>query len=222
MPDSSLDLAVIESRWWKSGNSSVKGTFDVLSDILTRNPSAYHYEMFNNSGSFGEVFRRIANSRIRNVYIGAHGTETKIFGANGLAENAVSRTKIRNVLREIRAKRGSALHGIYFGCCLLAQEDTIEFLLEPEANHHVRVRWVAGYGSSVDWIKAAAVDLFFWNTYYRLKRRRKTGQTEMDLISKVAEHLNTFMPGAHKELKLNIFTRKQRVGGIKNLLEEED
>ena len=58
-----LDLAVIESRWWVDGNSSVKGLFDVLADILVDNPSAYHYEMFNNAESLREVLFRLSVKR---------------------------------------------------------------------------------------------------------------------------------------------------------------
>jgi hypothetical protein len=109
MAQRNLDLAVIESRWWKHGNCSVKGTFDVLADILTSSPSSYHYEMFNNAKSFEEVFTRLARSRVKNIYIGAHGDQQKIFGANGLNENAITRVQIRNVLRKLSPKRGAAL-----------------------------------------------------------------------------------------------------------------
>lgn len=68
----SLDLAVIESRWWRQGNSSVRGLFDVLADIHEDNPASYHYEMFNNRASLNEIVRRAAR-RHDNIYIGAHG-----------------------------------------------------------------------------------------------------------------------------------------------------
>ena len=67
-----LDLAVLESRWWKTSNDSVRGLFDMLAGMHKDNPFACHYEMFNNADSLKELIPRIAKVKdVHNIYIGA-------------------------------------------------------------------------------------------------------------------------------------------------------
>ena len=70
-----LDLAVIESRWWQEGNHSVRPVFDTLAATLTDNPYAYHYEMFNSAESLKELVARLVEKHpaIHHLYIAAHG-----------------------------------------------------------------------------------------------------------------------------------------------------
>ena len=71
-----LNLAVIEGRWWESGNLTVRDLFETIAAALRENPDAYHYEMFNNGHSLGEVIPRVARKpQIKNLYIAAHGDE---------------------------------------------------------------------------------------------------------------------------------------------------
>lgn len=97
-----LDLAVIESRWWppdwkEAGNTSVRGFFDLLADIHEDNPSAYHYEMFNNGDSLEEIIHRVAK-RKRNIYIAAHAGRRGICGAEADESNNISRKEFREIL----------------------------------------------------------------------------------------------------------------------------
>ena len=154
--DERLDLAVLESRWSKKSNDSVRGLFDMLAGMLKDNPFAYHYEMFNNADSLKELIPRVAAmDDVHNIYIGAHGA--KDGSALLCLGGRVSRTVLANILRPIHARR---LHGLFLGCCGAGLQT--EWLLLNET----RLTWVAGYTRSVDWVHSSAMDLFFWHAYY--------------------------------------------------------
>jgi hypothetical protein len=216
---SKLDLAVIESRWWVNGNSSVKGLFDVLSDILVDNPSAYHYEMFNNAESFREILLRLSVKRgVANIYIAAHGDEGGIYGAATnrriTKKNYISRIKLRNILYTLMNQRGARLNGLFFGSCLFANPDTMNYMLAAGELGHHKIRWIAGYNTPVNWMSSSVVDLFFWNHYYQIGE--EVG--EIERIQQVAEAVRRFMPGAYTDLGFNIYVRKPGTGGIKGLM----
>ena len=198
----SLDLAVIESRWWKDGNSSVRGLFDVLSDIHNDNPAAYHYEMFNNRSSLNEIILRTAR-RYPNMYIAAHGSGRSIFGAEGRRTNNVSRTEFRNILRQTTRLHRSRLKGLFVGSCKFINGENARFLLEQERGQTARLLWVSGYSKTIDFIDSSVVDLFFWNAYYHSDE-----SSERRKIRAVAEKIDRFMPGAHRKLAFNIFLRQ--------------
>lgn len=210
-----LQLAVIESCWWKDRNVSVKSLFDALAELHTGNPGAYHYEMFNTDDSLRDVLGRVGRDRgVRNVYFAAHGDEKSLYGAG---DNRVSRTVIANTLDSLASDSGSELDGLYFGCCHIGNEETVGFLLRPLRSKRIRVKWVAGYERSVHWISAAAVDLWFWNEYYRFQSSTPVHKRIHHLARRIAK----FMPGAHSKLGLEIFVRQQgRGGGVKGLIAE--
>lgn len=194
-----MDLAVIEARWWREGNSSVRGLFDVLADIHEDNPAAYHYEMFNNRASLEEIVRRVAK-RYHNLYVGAHGNWRSICGAEGRNQNNITRTAFRNVIRVSTEQRRSRMRGLFVGSCKFINETNGRFLLEENEGRGANLRWVAGYAKSIDFVDSSIVDLFFWNTYFGAEETR-----ERQRIMAVAQKINEFMPGAHEELHFNIF-----------------
>lgn len=191
-----LDLAVIEGRWWKKGNSSVRGLFDVLADITVDHPAGYHYEMFNNSASLKEIVQRTAK-RYRNIYIAAHGGDKSISGAEG--DEKISRAKLRNMLSATVELKNPSLRGMFFGSCNFIDDDNAKFLLKKNTS----VRWVAGYSEEIDFIDSSMVDIFFWNSYYR---HQQTGGVS-GIVKMVAKEMKKFMPGAYNDLKFNIFLR---------------
>lgn len=208
-----LDLAVLESRWWEEGNSSVRGLFDLLADIRKDNPSAYHYEMFNNVDSLREIIHRIV-PRVSNIYIASHGNEEFLCGAEGREENAISRARLRNILRDLK-EQGIHLDGLYFGSCGFMNRDNAAFLWEGDG---VDISWMAGYSDEeIEWVDSSVVDLYFWNAYYSSSGERRVRRR----IRGVAETISRFMPGAYSnELKFNIFIPRRRRGGVRALLPE--
>lgn len=219
-----LDLAVIESRWWVDGNSSVKGLFDVLADILVDNPSAYHYEMFNNAESLREVLFRLSIKRsVANIYIAAHGDEGGIYGAatNGRMarrRNYVSRIRLRNILHTLMKERSAKLNGLFFGSCLFANPDTIDYMLGAGEQRDHKIRWIAGYQTPVNWMSSSVVDLFFWNHYYSID----SDAGELERVQSVAAAIKRFMPGAHRDLGFNIYVRLPGGTGVKPLINGHD
>ena len=162
-----LDLAVVESRWWDSSNSSVRGLFDLLAGLHRGNPFAYHYEMFSDADSLRGVINRIARQNdIHNIYIAAHGTEDgkHIKAADGF----ISRVKLRNMLRDIHSR---TLHGLFLGTCNFGAQ--AENIVED-----IGLTWIAGYRESVDWVNSSAMDLYFWNAYFRSSVPLVAGKVE--------------------------------------------
>ena len=205
-----MDLAVIEARWWKEGNSSVRGLFELLADIHEDNPATFHYEMFNNRASLEEVVKRVAR-RYRNIYIGAHGNRDSICGAEGRGRNNITRAVFRNVIRTATRPRRAKMRGLFVGSCQFVNEANGRFLLEENEGRGVNLRWVAGYAKSVEFVDSSLVDLFFWNTYFSVEE-----ENERKRIISVAQRINEFMPGAHERLHFNIFLRKRT--GVTSLL----
>ena len=204
-----LNLAVVESRWWESGNLSVRGLFETIAACLKENPDAYHYEMFNNGNSLGEVITRIARKpHIRNLYIAAHGDESGIYGAEAETNenNRISRAVLGNILEDIPRR---SLSGLYLGTCLTANLDTVNFLLDRGS-----VSWIAGFSESIGWLEGSSVDLYFWTTYFA--RNRSGG--ELARIRRTAENMAP-IEALCRNLGFNIFVRQRgRSGGISTLL----
>ncbi len=199
-----LDLAVIESRWWTTGNHSVRGLFELLATIHKDNPHAYHYEMFNNSASLEEIIRRVsAKSDIHNLYIATHGNRRSIFGAEG--RNRIPREELGTMLGNVRRRQ---IDGLYLSTCLTANASTVEALLRQD-----RVRWVAGYSEEADWLKSASLDLYFWDCHYETYRVDDV----VGRIERIARMLKGEMQPLCNSLGFNIFV-PDNDGNIRKLL----
>ena len=199
-----LDLAVIEARWWGSGNHSVRGLFELLATIRKNNPHAYHYEMFNNSDSLTEVIHRVSKKpAIRNLYIATHGNRNSIFAGEGT--NRIPREKLGEMLGNVGRNQ---LDGLYLSTCLTANQRTVRVLLEQS-----RVQWIAGYSEEVDWLKGASLDLFFWDCHYDTYRVDDV----IGRIRRIAGYVRGNIHPLCQELGFNIFVRSDN-NGIEGLL----
>lgn len=203
-------IAVIEGKWSDKTNISVKGLFDVLSDINFKTPHAYVYEMFCNYASLTNIVQRMGNnSSIRYLYIGAHGNDDAICCSGG----QVTRTQLKNALSRLNT---GALYGLFLGSCFFGRQENGEFLLNPPSKAHPPIKWVAGYTKSVDWIDSSVLDLLFWNKFFELKKRT----TPVEHIEVTAEAIKKLAPGLIAALGFSIYTRRKGPGGgIRNLLE---
>ncbi len=208
MPNSQSQLAVIEGKWSKRTNISVKGLFDILSDINFKTPHAYTYEMFCDSTSFNNITNRMgANSDIRYLYIGAHGNQNLISGSGG----DISKIQLKNALVKLN---NGAMEGLFLGSCLFGHEENGSFLLNPPNNNNPPIKWIAGYTESIDWIDSSVLDLLFWNKFFY------SDGTPVERIRSVAKQIKQLVPGLIDELGFRIYIRKKGPSGdIKNLLE---
>lgn len=66
-------ISVIESRWWSTGNHSVRSLFEAVAAINYSNPSAFFYDMFADRSSLQTVFSsRAQDGTTEVVYTAAH------------------------------------------------------------------------------------------------------------------------------------------------------
>ena len=196
-------LAVIEARWWSDGNASTKPLFEVIFGIVENNPHFVRYDMFSNESSLSLIISDIAkNPEYHSIYIGAHGNENAI---GGLGDATVSRTQLRNMLRN--SNTNQTIKGLYFGSCLICTRNNASFWLTQ--NPTTGLDWIAGYTKSVDWIDSSAIDMIFWSKYLEERRknrsRRRNKRTDIEMIKEASSDMKRLMPTIFNELGFNIY-----------------
>lgn len=197
-----MKVAVIEGKWFAGSNTSVRGMFDLLSDIHFNSPHKYHYEMFNDARAFKEIFSRLAElNGIHNIYVAGHGNDDEIYGSNG---EPITKTAITNIVKEASESRGR-LDSVYFGCCLFGNENVMKKISVAGD----RIRWVAGYEKRVDFIESSSLDWLFWTRYLRNQG------TPLERIVKTADSLKKDAEGLIKKLGFRIYAWD---GAFKQLL----
>lgn len=208
-----MGLAVIESRWFGGLNTSIRPSFDQLSELLTGRNATYHYEMFNDATALKEIMLRVSNKRgIQAIYLAAHGWKKGIQGSNG---QFISRRTLRNILRQVAAEGCRKTKGLYVGSCHFADEDTAHFILKSSMEREHPILWMAGYSKSVDFVEALCIDSFFINCWTKPNWRRGG---EIARIRRVAKAIQDGMPGLAKKAGFNIYIRRPGDNGIEALL----
>lgn len=225
----STKIAVIESRWHNPSNdiernTTVRPLFEFLANIHCGTHHAFEYEMVGKQPALDEALSRLARSRrVAVAYLAMHGNENGLHLHGG---GRVSRTHLRNSLRDISSARGARLRGLYLGSCLFGTPALARFLLE----RNVSVNWVAGYRESVDFVHSTALDLLFFNLWLAAKEDHPT-YTERQGVGVVADRLLVEALGLVRSrlengdpnsgLGFSIFVRRQgRNGGVKDLLRD--
>jgi hypothetical protein len=196
-------MAVVESRWWQSGNDSVRPLFETLAGIVEGNPHSVRYDMFVEKASLSKIIADITSDReLHSIYIGAHGDSASI---HGLGQARISRTELRNMLRT--ANSAGSIAGLYFGSCLIATKRNAAFWLTKRPK--TGLKWIAGYTESVDWVDSSAVDMIFWSKYLherRVNRSRKNNKkTEMQMVKHASSEMKKLMPTVFSELGFNVY-----------------
>lgn len=187
-------IAVIEGKWFKNQNISVRGLFDLVSDINFDSPHEYHYEMFNNDDAFQEIIERLAvTDSVHNLYIAAHGNKGALVGSN---HEEISLAKVRNSVKKISQSDGK-MHSIYFGSCSFGNQSNLKSLLLSAENN--QIRWVAGYTTDVDFIKSSFLDALFWNLYIR-----DTSEAPLQKVKNVCKTLLHDAGGLVEELGFTV------------------
>ncbi|MCW8307487.1 hypothetical protein AruPA_10600 [Acidiphilium sp. PA] len=198
------DLVVLEGKWWPKKNITVKPVFDVLVDLIFGNQHDYYYEMFSTYNALSSILNNNVNSGRggRYLYIASHGNGESLQGS-------AEEIKISD-FKKITRSLASSYRGIYFGSCLFGNERNAKMILE--SNHNIR--WVAGFGETVDWIQSTALDFVFWNILLslvyndeELKRNDERATTSLDKINKTCSKMNEYTPGLVRELKFQVYIR---------------
>ncbi len=207
---SKYELAVVESRWERKRNYSVRSIFDLISDLSYGDTHGYHYEMVNDQHAFKEIVSRLRRTRgIRTLYIAAHGVRAGIRGSNG---GLIDKRRVLRTLTGPLTEETGSLDGVHFGACWFLDQRAALNLLRRHGEGEPGLWWVAGYSKVIDWIDSSAVDMFFWQKYLH-----DDDGTAIERINRCADEIRRFMPGAHKDLGLEIYVRNAR-GGVKGLL----
>jgi hypothetical protein len=201
MPSPALRLAVIESRWWENSNTSVRGIFDLLSDLYEDHMHGYHYEMFGSAPAFEELVARIGlKRRMDYLYVATHGTRRGIKCANG---DVVPLKRLRDMLLDVK------LSGLYLGACDVGTEAFARQLLGKGGADTTPLAWVAGYCKKVEWLQSSALDFLFWSRFWTIRRdgRRNPGNDKA-LIIKTAHDFQKIAGGLAEDLGFEIFVRQ--------------
>lgn len=201
-PPKHLGLAVLEGRWRKHSNLSVRPLFDLIAHEHFDTPDAYHYEMFCDDKALRNIVKRVATyPHVRYVYLAAHGSRDGICGSDG---DVISTTKLINAFAP---HTKHALAGVYFGCCDYLNADSAWRLLQHDGAREGRTNlaWVAGFSNTVDWLRSSAFDLLF----FREMLEHADAGTPLQQIAKVAEDLRQRVPDLIAELGFEIYRRKR-------------
>jgi hypothetical protein len=196
-------FSVIESRWWSSGNHSVRGLFEAVAAIHYDNPSAFAYDMFADKSSLRTVLGlRGHDSRTEVVYLASHGDHAHIVPNGG---DAISRAEVRAALTA--ANPNAQIRGLFLGACLIGNTDVARYFLERRETH---LDWVAGYGRTVDWVDGSAIDMIFFSklaqAYTANARRRKADrESARHMAHTAATALVRLVQGAHSAYGFNIY-----------------
>ena len=204
-------FSIIESRWWSTGNHSVRALFEAVGAIHYSNPSAFYYDMFADRSSLSRMMRLRASDRTTEVlYLATHGDETAIGPGAGVS---ISRTEFRNDLAT--ANTGGQIKGLFLGTCLTGNLQTATFLLSGNTN----LTWVAGYRQTVDWVDGSAMDMIFFHKLaaeYKANAARRRGKlTSLQMAHNAASELTKLVTGAHAIYGFNIYFKNgQTINGM--------
>jgi hypothetical protein len=204
-------LVVLEGRWQKAKNLSVKSLFDVLIDMNFDNPHEYYYEKFANYSSLKAILSDMGRySGGKYLYIGGHGDENVLWGSIDF----ISRTQFRNALK---GELGGGYQGIFLGSCLFGSSRNANYLFDILPNN---IKWIAGYSKSIDWVDSSVLDLLFWNTFFSYDSAKCTNR---EIIELTCEEIFETSVGLIEKLGFHVFARRQgRTPGVINLLESEN
>jgi hypothetical protein len=203
-------LAVLESDWFEGYNHSVRGFYEGLSRAIYETADGFHYERFVGRASLEDAMRHLVAKRdVRYVYLASHGETSYIRCPN---RERIKRDEFARMLGELAAT--TRLDGLYFASCLFGSKRTGELLL-GEGSRTRRLKWIAGYTTSVDWIESMALDWLFWN--YVLAAEGDTASPHA-LISDTVDYVVQMAPELCRQLRFHVYVR--RGPGVVDLVAE--
>ena len=149
-------LAVIESRWWKRSNASVRNVYDMLHRVDHDDVEAYHYEMVSSAVALDESITRLVNDNgLRFLTLAMHGKGGKLELANG------DKFSIQAVAKAISRgeQEGGRITALHFGSCKVLSAKKAERVLAGTE----QLVWVSGYEKDIDWTDSTLLDGLFLN-----------------------------------------------------------
>lgn len=197
-----FNLIVAEGHWDNYSNDTVKGLFDLLSDLFRSKSNGYKYVQFADPAGFDSCLKLIHDDKAHKyLYIGSHGDDTGIHGASNA--KCLTFTSIKN--------RIGPYKGLFLGTCSFGKEETlIKFVRESN------LTWCAGYKHDIDWLDSSGLDLAFWKIFqsYNTKGRKKS---ELNMIDETVRELQHKYSSLILELGFNVAIRYTDEDGIERV-----
>lgn len=190
-----FNLIVAEGHWQNYTNHSVKGLFDLLSDLIKSNNHSYKHLQFADSNSFSSTLGQLGIKEHKYLYIGSHGNEKGIYGSS--KANPLTSTIIKNALKD-------NIKGLYLGTCLFGRPEILQKFLSDKDS----LVWCAGYKNSVDWIDSSALDLAFWKIF-QIYNTQPGKKVELSMIESSIKELRYKYSSLILDLGFNIAIRRK-------------
>ncbi len=188
-------IAVIESKWGDADNKSIRGIYDLLSDIHFGDHHGYHYETINSKAAFDDGFIRCGLQHYY-ISINSHGSDDGLCLHN---DDRISRNEIRKCLQKV--KENYYLFGIHFGACQFLDEEKVRYFYDKPIN----VAWVSGYSEEIDWVDSTAFDFLFFNRILKYHGEAKDKDEPFTIIENVTKSIKKDCSGLIRRLGFQIY-----------------
>lgn len=207
-------LAILESDWFAGYNHTVRPFFEGLSRTLFETADGFHYERFVGRSSFDEAFRHLVRKPdVRFLYVASHGERSHIQCPNG---KRVTRAACAETLTS--ALEDTRLDGLYFASCLFGTRRTGELLRQSATPRDRRPKWIAGYGSAIDWMESMALDWLFWNKLLDEAGFAPEATSPVARVRAVVDYLADKTPDLCRSLEFRVFVRTAGAGDVVDLV----
>jgi hypothetical protein len=113
----------------------------------------------------------------------------------------IDRKKLSKMLLEGGARR--SLSGVYLGACEFGTWELAEYLLARDK----RLRWVAGYQHAADFIDGTALDVMFFNSWFKYSDNDQEARPR-DIVELVANELKRTCKGLISTREENGYDRE--------------
>jgi hypothetical protein len=206
-------IAVIETRWSRNQNVSVRPLFDLLSESWCAQPHGYHYEMAGSAAAAREAVGRVAgDERCRALYLAMHGVEQGLTLHNG---ETLSVAELAACLDRAQRSSDAPLHGLFLSACQIGSRAAALTLLSSRNGRAAPLHWLAGYDRTVNWIDTIALEALFFNAWIPHQENNTPGYA----AAFAAERLARDAGGLVRSLGFRLFVRSGS-NDVKDLIED--
>ena len=207
-------LAILKAEWTSEYKHSIKPFFEGLSFYMEkeRRTDGFHYERFVGEQSFEESLKfLIRKTDVRYLYIATHGNSQALSCPD---RGSISRGRLHECLED--ANSGTQLDGLLLGSCLIGNEKTANKLLKSDVPAPQRLKWVAGYSKSADWLASTLLDVLFLS--YVIEFREEKVFPPAQSVKLACERLINNAEQLTSKLGFHVYVRTQRSGEVRDLL----
>lgn len=185
----SCAVLVLEQPWWDLDDDPDQTSARHFLDGLSRlDGLPTFYATFYDATSFGQALKYLVDARKLDfvdkliVYVASHGAVSRIGNGNATTMN------LRTMFDRIQDYGKGKVVGLILDSCEVgAQHHTIKLGMEQ-----ARIRWLVGYGASVDWLTSTLINLHVLSVMAELDSNDLKSRT--GLIAAIQRALSIFNP----------------------------